>query len=312
MNTSRNRHARGPGPLLLLALLGACVSPAPESVYSPTETILEVVAVLRLHIDDDTYRFPPARDFTGKDVFRSSFNRLESLEQIHEEKIRSGHLRDVVLVAKGRALERITEFDLAARHYAEVEEMNSPLAEPARRAREINERIVDVERVRPGNDASIADALAQFEYRQELLEQLEREVDPSHYIYVIREELERTDLARAEYLRARSQIEDGLDASALRQYQRLVRRNQKSKHRNRHLLDLGELYADLSRNYARRVPPSSLEFDTVVFDEYAFGATRIFEAVSQQDGVLEKIEASRRLEAFLAFVLQVHDEHFPY
>ncbi len=312
MSAFRSRRARGPVPLFLLALLGACASPAPESVYSPTESILEVVAVLRLHIDDDTYRFPPARDFTGKDLFRSSFDRLESLEQIHEEKIRSGHLQDVVLFAKGRALERITEFDLAARHYAEVEGMNSPLAEPARRGREINQRIADADRIRPENDASIADALVQFEARQALLEQLEGEVDPSHYVYVIREELERNDLARADYVRARSQIETGLDAAALRQYQRLVGRNQKSKFRNRHLLDLGELYADLSRAYARQVPPSSLGFDTVIFDEYAFGATRIFEAVSQQDGVLEKIEASRRLEAFLAFILQVHEEHFPH
>ena len=159
---------------------------------------------------------------------------------------------------------------------------------------------------------SLENALAAFEERQALLEQLEREVDPSHYVYVVREELERTDVARAEYLRARRRIDDGLDATALRQYQRLVQRNQRSKFRNRHLLDLGDLYVDLSRDYARRVPPASLRFDTVVFDEYAFGATRLFEAVSQQDGALEKIEASRKLEAFLAFTLQVHEEHFPH
>lgn len=312
MTVSRDRCARVSGVLVLIALFGACTHPSPQRVYSPTENILEVVAVLRLHIDDDTYRFPPARDFTGKDVFRSSFDRLESLAQIHEETIRSGHLQDVVLFAKGRALERITEYDLAARHYAEVEGMSSPLAEPARQGQAINQRIADADRIRPGNGTSVADALARFEERQALLADLEREVESSHYVYMIREELERNDLARAEYVRARSQIEDGLDAAALRQYQRLVRRNQKSKNRNRNLLDLGELYADLSRDYARRVPPSSLGFDTVIFDEYAFGATRIFEAVSQQDGVLEKIEASRRLEAFLAFVLQVHEEHFPH
>lgn len=303
---------RGRGPLILLALFLGCARTQPAAVYAPTESILEVVAVLRLHIDDDTYRFPPARDFTGKGVFRSSFDRLESLEQIHEEKLRSGHLQDVVLFAKGRALERITEYDLAARHYGEVEKMNSPLAPAAQQGRAVNERIAAADRVRPASGAQLSEVLADFEDRQIFLEELEREVDPSHYVYVVREELERNDVARAEYLRARRRIQDGLDALALRQYQRLVQRNQKSKYRNRHLLDLGDLYAELSRDYARRVAPSSLGFDTVIFDEYAFGATRLFEAVSQQDGALEKIEASRKLEAFLAFTLQVHDEHFPY
>ena len=250
-NLSRARW----GPILI-ALCLACSTPPPAATYAPTENVLEVVALLRLHIDDDTYQFPPARDFTGKDIYRSSLNRLEGFEEIHSETFKSGHLQDVVLFAKGRALERITEYDLASLHYAKVEEMDSPLAEPARRGREINARLRRANLVRPSSQMSLENALAAFEERQALLEQLEREVDPSHYVYVVREELERTDVARAEYLRARRRIDDGLDATALRQYQRLVQRNQRSKFRNRHLLDLGDLYVDLSRDYARRVPPA--------------------------------------------------------
>ena len=55
----------------------------------------------------------------------------------------------------------------------------------------------------------------------------------------------------------------------------------------------------------------TLRFDPPTFDEYAFGATRLYEAVSQQDGAIEKIEAARKLEAFLAFTLQVQDERLP-
>ena len=61
----------------------------------------------------------------------------------------------------------------------------------------------------------------------------------------------------------------------------------------------------------RSVPATALDFDPAVFDEYALGATRIYEAVAQRDGAVEKLEAARKLEAFLAFTLQVYDERVP-
>ncbi|MFP6685538.1 MAG: hypothetical protein VB934_12525, partial [Polyangiaceae bacterium] len=52
-----------------------------EAQYSPSEGILETVAVLRRHVSDNTYRFPPANDFSGRNVYRASLLRLESLER---------------------------------------------------------------------------------------------------------------------------------------------------------------------------------------------------------------------------------------
>jgi hypothetical protein len=47
-----------------------------------------------------------------------------------------------------------------------------------------------------------------------------------------------------------------------------------------------------------------------MFREFVDGATHLYEAVALQDGSPEKLEASRRLEAFLAFTLQVDSERF--
>jgi hypothetical protein len=47
-----------------------------------------------------------------------------------------------------------------------------------------------------------------------------------------------------------------------------------------------------------------------MFRELVDGATNLYQAVAQQDGTPEKLEASRRLEAFLAFTLQVDHERF--
>jgi len=102
--------ARACGALLALAL-GGCRSWFPPSspTDQPTQDLLEVVAVLRLHVDDDTYRFPPARDISGRNVYRASFERLESLETAHPEKLSSGYATDVLWFAKARALERLGE-----------------------------------------------------------------------------------------------------------------------------------------------------------------------------------------------------------
>jgi hypothetical protein len=97
-----------------LAVLACASPPEPDPAYAPTRGVLEVASLLRLHVDDDTYRFPPARDVTGKNVYRSAFQRLESLEEIHSDKFASGYLLDVIWFAKGRALERLGEFELAA------------------------------------------------------------------------------------------------------------------------------------------------------------------------------------------------------
>ena len=67
--------------LALLAVTGCQTfsSKQEEALYGPSEGVLETVAVLRRHVPDDTYRFPTATDFSGRNVYRASLLRLESL-----------------------------------------------------------------------------------------------------------------------------------------------------------------------------------------------------------------------------------------
>ncbi|NNL67322.1 MAG: hypothetical protein HKP30_13830, partial [Myxococcales bacterium] len=115
--------------LLAASLLGACRStPESDPRYRPSENVLEVVAVLRRHVPDDTYRFEPARDFAGRNVYRASLIRLENLERVHGDALRAGHMDGVLAFAKARALERIRAFSLAAEHYRRAAELEEPLA----------------------------------------------------------------------------------------------------------------------------------------------------------------------------------------
>jgi len=292
-------------------LAGGCASPEPPAALAPTQDLLEVVAVVRLHVDDDTYRFPAARDYTGKNVFRVSFERLESLETAHPEKLSSGYATDVVWFTKARALERIGEYDLAMRHYARVTELASELADAARAGRDVNARIAGARALAPTPDATALDSDAAYARQRADLEALRVEVANTHWNYVVEEELERVDVTEAATLAARAALDARYDAAALERAQSLVQDHRESKNHNRHLLALGDLYAALSRRYTQKFPPPSLGFDPATFDEYAHGATRVYEVVAQQDGAVEKLEGAHKLEAFLGFTLQVHEERVP-
>ncbi|MFI5217721.1 MAG: hypothetical protein ACHQ3O_14375 [Candidatus Limnocylindria bacterium] len=310
--------------LVLSAPWLACAS-APEinPTYAPTENVLEVVAVLRRHVPDDTYRFDPARDFTGRNVYRSSLLRLENLETRQADALRAGHLDGVIAFAKGRALERLRAFDLAADAYRIAAERDPELRAEALQSADV---CVALQASSDGGpeltelatraaaegrlDAEIASAVRRFDESAGALETVAESVQQTHYAFVVQEEIERIDVARADYFAAlRRLIPDG-DVRAAAERQRVAMRHHDSKNSSRHLLSLAELYADFAEEYVDANPPESLRFDPARFQELIDTAARVYEMVATRDGTPEKLEASRRLEAFLAFALRVDRDRF--
>jgi hypothetical protein len=315
--------ARLAAAALALALASACAKPPPDPRYRPAESLLEIVAVLRLHVPDDTYRFEPARDFTGRNVYRSSLLRLESFEKAHGEALRAGHMDEVIAFSKGRALERLRAFDLASASYQRAAERSGELAQEARRSAALCDALDEAARSgfdpdRPREQAPVdadeprdaAGVAAAADRRIALLEALRPEAQGTHYAYVIDEEIERADVARAHwFVAARRMTPDG-DVRALGELQRVSMRHRESKLANRHLLELADLYARLAEEYVAMHPPEGMLFDPATFQELVDSASRIYEVVGRQDGTPEKLEASQRLEAFLAFTLRVDRDRF--
>jgi len=300
-----------------------------EAQYGPSESILEVVAVLRRHVPDDTYRFPPATDFTGRNVYRSTLLRLESIERIHADSLRTGYMDGVIAFAKARALERLRGFDLAAAHYREAARLDAGLRDEAQRSARVCDEISEAIQVGIGFDDPLAFAdgpaepderrsmdpesiIAELDERVALLSFVLDAEHDTHYAAVIREEIERADQIRADWFeRRRYEITDG-QIRAVSELQRLVTRHAASKLRLRHTLRLASLYDDLAHEYVNAVPPESLRFDPARFQDLVDPATHLYESVASQDGTPEKLEASRRLEAFLAFTLLVDRDQFTY
>jgi hypothetical protein len=303
------------------AALACASTPEPDPRYRPVENVLEVVAVLRAHVPDDTYRFEPARDYTGRNVYRSALLRLESMERVHADALQAGHLDGVIAFAKGRSLERLRAFDLAAGEYRLAAALDAELDADALESAGICDELalaagigVELGRVPDAtariDDAELASVVAAFDERGARLESLELEVDSSHYAPVVREEIERTDVARAQYFTALRRVLPNGDVRASAELQRVVTRHRDSKNTSRHILALARLYEDLAVEYVLANPPEGLFFDPARFQELVDAASRLYETVAEQDGRPEKLEASRRLEAFIAFALRVDHDRF--
>ncbi len=304
-----------------------------EAIYSPTEGVLEAVAVLRRHVPDDTYRFPPARDFTGRNVYRASLLRLENLERAETDALRSGYMDGVIVFSKARALERLRAFDLAAQHYRESARRSDDLRAAALASAEVCDRLdqaakvgielvdpiaergvparpIEPDKVRSDLDDRVTRLSLLLDELDEDRESGEAPVDRGHYRWIAQEEIERADVIRALYfIEIRHVVPDGT-VVALQELQRVATRHGASKNRLRHLLRLANFYAELAREYLDAIPPESLVFDPARFRELADAAIQIYELVGSHDGRPEKLEATRNLEAFLALTLTIDADRF--
>ena len=309
---------------MCLAATSGCSSlgtPKTTSIDDPTESVLEVVAVLRRHVPDDTYRFPPATDFTGRNVYRASLIRLENIERIHAESLRAGHLEAVVAFSKARALERLRAYEIAADYYQLAADRSETLRAEALISAATCDAFAKAIVIGPGLDDPLARAtepyqasdaaavITELDERNEKLYQATIGA-PAHYATIAREEIERSDMSRAQWFQAmRFALPNG-QVRAVGERQRLVTRHTSSHREMQHLLALANLYNALAREYVEAVPPESLAFDPPKLRELVDATTQLYQRVTSRDGAPEKIEAKRELEAFLAFTLLVDRDRF--
>ncbi len=309
------RAPLGPAALAFCGVLACAPARPPDPSFDPAASVLEVVSVLRRHVPDDTYRFPAARDFSGRNLYRASLLRLENLEQAHAEALRAGHMDDVIAFAKGRALERLRAFDLAAASYRVAAGREGSLADPARRGAALCDVFAEAAAIAPAAaiEGTVADPDAILDahaLRLGLLEAIRADARDTHYAAILAEEIEEADVERARRFVALRQVLPEGDVRAVGELQRVVVGHRESKNANRHLLELADLYAALATEYVEANPPEGLRFDPPGFQDLVDAASRLYEAVANQDGTTEKLEAQRRLEAFLAFTLRVDRDRF--
>jgi len=285
---------------LLAVLLAAPAARAGDATpaFAPYEDLLEVLADLTWHLNDDTYRFPAPKDPTGHDLYLVSLRRLENWEKRYP-----GRMRDVTTFGRAEALEHLGEYRAAADLYGQVAALFSPLAARAHDG--------------AARAAAFATAAALPEEGRDLdatLAALQRKLDAWAELVTRHTGTPFEPLARAEEERVERQavglvvehrraLDNGA-ATAERSLRFLIEKHTDSKALSEHILRLADLYADLARDYvvAHERP---LAFDEDEFVERADRALDMYRKVSTWDGSPEKPEAQARFTAFDAYKVAV-------
>ena len=286
-------------PFIILSLAitvfpgGGCSSrtATPEIRYLPAGDLLDIVKDFQRLAREDTYRFPIPKDVTGVNIMKATLVRLDDYE-----KKNPGKFTDIIQFNKASALERLREYDQAAVLYRKVAETEGRLGNEAAKNAEILETfLIILDRQLPASDP--------FEYIKGLDEkvaawnQLIVKHQGTAYEFLARVEEERIDRAKVAFVEAnRYRLKEGVQLVILG-YTQLSTKHRQSKNIYRFLIDFGDFYQVLAKEYASQYDPEGLNFDLKIFDQFVKSALRLYSEVAQVDGILEKIEAQGKIEA---------------
>jgi hypothetical protein len=287
--------------VLTAALLASTLAVTPAAAdeatgaFAPYQDLLQVLAGLTWHLRDDLYRFPPAKDPTGYDVFKLSLGRLEAWEKRFPSR-----LPDVTTFARAEALERLGEYGSAAAAYDDVAaRADSPLAARAREEATQAHAFADA--------ASLPEDDPQLERRLELLR---AKLDawgalvtrtagtPRQPLALVEEERLEEQAARL-VVAYRHVLADG-DGAAERSLRFLIEKHGESKRLAAHVVALGDLYTAETREYAE-AHDRPLDFDVREFTRHCDRALDAYQKVADWDGAPEKPEAAARFAALEAY-----------
>jgi len=297
--------------VVLLLFLGCAKSARMDERYKPQKNLLEILSDFRRHLDDDTYRFPAAKDITGKNIYKATLIRLENYERLHP-----GYMEDIVIFSKAKAYEKLHDYDQAIEQYKRLFNTGSGLEEEARKninvCYEFSNLIKKEKRLREELDyeeKTIPEKLDEFDEILKTWDFLTRKYKGSPYGFLALEQEEMADAAKIDFIvKYRHRIRDGENLVILG-YNQLIAKHKESKNIYAHILKFASFYESYSREYATKNDPRSLSFNMEKFNRMANHALDLYGIVASKDGIPEKIEAKGMIKSFYAYVEKVRGKN---
>jgi len=262
----------------------------PEPQYLPAVGLLDIVKDFQRLAREDAYRFPIPKDVTGINIMKATVVRLEDYE-----KKNPGQFSDIIHFSKATAYERLREYDQAIAYYRKVTESDGRLGAEAVKNIDVLESFQRIlQKPLPVQDPM--EYIKGMDEKVAAWNEVIRKYQGSPYEFLARVEEERIDRAKVAFVELnRYRMKDGNQVVILG-YSQLVTKHRQSKNLYRYLLDFGDFYALLAKEYTMQNDPEGLSFDQQVFDQFAKSALRLYTEVAQVDGILEKIEAQGKIE----------------
>jgi tetratricopeptide (TPR) repeat protein len=268
----------------------------PDARYAPAGDLLDIVKDFQRLSREDTYRFPIPKDITGVNIMKATLGRLDDYERKNR-----GQYTDIVQFNKALALERLREYDQAAALYRKVAETDGRLgAEAAKNAEALDNFLRIFDRAMPTDDPF--KYIAALDEKVAAWNTLIKKHQGTPYEFLARVEEERIDRAKVAFVETnRGRLKEGNQLTIVG-YSQLVTKHQQSKNLYRFLLDFGDFYLLLAKEYASQYDPEGLVFDSKVLDQFVKSALKLYTEVAQVDGIVEKIEAQGKIEATRGFL----------
>ncbi len=285
--------------LFAFSLANQVHAAAPDGRYMPAGDLLDIVRDFQRLAKDDTYRFAIPKDVTGINIMKATLTRLQDYQTKNPNQF-----TDIVQYNRALALERLREYDQAAALYRKVAETEGRLGAEAAKNAEILDNFLRIfDRAIPADDP--------FKYIAGLDEKvaawngLIKKHLGTPYEFLARVEEERIDRAKVAFVEAnRFRLKEGNQLTILG-FSQLITKHQQSKNYQRHLLDFGDFYLILAKDYAAQYDPEGLTFDFNVLDQFAKAALKFYSEVAQTDGVVEKLEAQAKIEATRGYLEKI-------
>lgn len=261
-----------------------------EPQYLPAAGLLDIVKDFQRLAREDVYRFSIPKDVTGINIMKATLVRLEDFE-----KKNPGQFSDIVNFDKATAYERLREYDQAVAYYRKVTESSGPLGAEASKNIETLESFRRIlQKPLPTQDPM--EYIKGMDEKVAAWNEVIHKYQGTPYEYLGRVEEEKIDRAKVAFVELnRYRMKDGNQLVILG-YSQLVTKHRQSKNLYRYLLDFGDFYALLAKEYTIQNDPEGLSFDQETFDQFAKSTLRLYTEVAQVDGIMEKIEAQGKIE----------------
>jgi tetratricopeptide (TPR) repeat protein len=268
----------------------------PEARYVPAGDLLDIVKDFQRLAKEDTYRFPIPKDVTGVNIMKATLVRLDDYARKNP-----GQFTDIIQFNKALALEHLREYDQAAALFRKVAETDGRLGAEAGKNAEVLDNFLRIfDRQMPTDDPF--KYIAGLDEKVAAWNQLIQKHKGTPYEYLARVEEERIDRAKVAFVEAnRYRLKEGNQLTIVG-YSQLVTKHQQSKNIYRYLIDFGDFYMLLAKEYASQYDPEGLAFDFKVLDQFVRSALKLYTEVAQVDGIVEKIEAQGKIEAARGFL----------
>ncbi len=285
----------------LLILNAGCSSKniPQEPQYEAAGNLLETIKDFQRFAREDLYRYSIPKDITGANIMKATLVRLDDYEEVYPNRF-----SDLVNFSKAMAYERLRDYEQAVNYYRDVADSNGRLGEQAEKNIVVLETFQEI----------LSDPLPTqdpFEYIKALDEKvvawnkLTVQYEGTPYEYLARVEEERIDRAKVAFAEInRHRLKDGNQLVILG-YTQLITKHRQSKNLYRYLLDFGDYYVKIAKEYTAQNDPEGLNFAPDTFDHLAKSALKFYAEVSQQDGITEKLEAKGKIQSLQALMQKI-------